>query len=163
MEGHMKGKVENHVNKLILFIEKHVNKNIKEDYFSGISILSSILDDLTKEKIPFSVEGKLKVPCDKGKYSVVNFDISRNLDDVKLATGIVKNPISLPEHDLTFIVSIVLVKEQNVYFREGLEKIKQKYPYLNLEEIKFSDPLLDFLYSDASFYKSKEMMLNFNN
>jgi hypothetical protein len=155
MGGHTKNLTE----RLVSFIDKKFpNNSLKKEYFNGISAL---LYDLIKEKIPFSVEGTVKVLDDKGSYSLVNFDFSKNLDDVKLNTVIVKNPISLPEHDLTFVVYIFLVKEQNVYFKNNLKRIQQKYPYLGIKEIRFPNSFSGFLFSMVSLYKSKEIGLNF--
>jgi hypothetical protein len=151
--------MKNLTEKLVSFINKRFpNNNLKKEYFNDISAL---LDDLAKEKIPFSIEGSVRVLDEKGKYSLVNFDFSQNFGDVKLNTSIVKNPISLPEHDLTFVVYIFLVKEQNVYFKDNLKRIQQKYPYLGIEEVRFPNSFLSFLSSMASLYKSKEIGLNF--
>jgi hypothetical protein len=156
MEGHMKNLTE----RLVSFIDKKFpNNNLKKEYFTDISAL---LDDLAIEKIPFSIEGNIKVLDEKGKYSLVNFDISKNLGDIELKTSIVKNPISLPEYDLNFVVYIFLVKEQNVYFKDNLKRIQQKYPYLGIEEVRFPISFLSFLFSMSTLYKSKEVVLKFS-
>jgi len=148
--------------RLVSFIDKQIpNNNLKKEYFNDIS---SLLDDLSKKKIPFSIEGSVKVFGEHDGYALVNFEFSRKIGrpNINIGTTIIRRPFSLPDYDLVFFVSFFLVKEQNLYFMDDLLSIEENHPYLDIEEVKFSDPYIAYLYSMATYYKSEKIYRKFS-